>query len=255
MFLKYVMLTLPRMCFFSGVPYNILIITIPQRFQAVNNLSPLDAGVRLIPFNFSIALGSVFTNVFAERLGVLPIMNMLFGAILQLVGLTLFSTLPDNGEVPNAIYGYMVLVGVGAGFTIGSCLVLPPYTVEGRDVSVAGGALFQFRTFGGVVGLATAMAVMNNYTSDHLSEVLTPAQNAALQQSASAIHLFPPGIQQDIRSTFAQGYNLQMKMMIGFSAAQILAVGLLWRKPQIRLVTAKPKRKVVEPEGQRKITK
>ena len=234
------------MCLASGVPYNTLVINIPQRFQAVDNISPFGAGVRLIPFNFSISLGSVLANLLAERLGILPIVNMLFGSVLQLVGLVLFSRLPDNGEVPNAIYGYMVLVGLGAGVIIGICLVLPPQTVESRDLPVASGALFQFRTFGGVLGLAIATTAINNYTTAYLPAVITPQQQHALQRSISEIHSFPPDVQKQIQAVFAQGYNVQMKIMVGFAAAQVLAVLLLWRKPQIRLVTRKSKQKESE---------
>ncbi|KAH9860969.1 hypothetical protein IAQ61_010705 [Plenodomus lingam] len=41
--------------FLSGIPYNILIINVPQRYQDVTGTSPLTAAIRLIPFNIMIS--------------------------------------------------------------------------------------------------------------------------------------------------------------------------------------------------------
>lgn len=113
-----------------------VVIDIPQRFQAVDGISPLGAGVRLIPFNFLIALASVLVNIVAAKTRVPPIFLLLAGSIIQLIGLALFSTLPDNGTVSSVIYGYEVVSGAGIGMVMGICLVIPPHVVEARDLGM-----------------------------------------------------------------------------------------------------------------------
>lgn len=234
----------------------------PQRFQAVDDVSPFGAGVRLIPFNLLIALGSVAVNLVASKARIPPIYLLFTGSALQIVGIALFSFLPEEGAVPAAIYGYEVLIGFGIGMVFGMCLIIPPHVVEARDLgtfllrnvtllersganenfrgaAISGGALLQFRVFGGALGLAIASSVMNNHLTSHLRAIFGPEQLATVLQSTEAIRRFPPEVQKQVRRAFAQGYNLQMRIMIGLAGAQFLAVALLWRKRQISIVGPK----------------
>ena len=216
----------------SGIPYNIIIIDIPQRLQTVNGISPLGAGVRLIPFNFMIALGCIVINVFAMRTRIAPIYLVLTGSIIELIGLSLLSTLSSTNIMAPAqsvIYGWEVLSGFGIGMVWGMLLVIPPHVVEPRDLAISSGALLQFRVFGGALGLALASAVMNSYLTSHLSHSIGSEYLAAVLQSTETIKSFPIDTQQLVLEKFAEGYNLQMKILAGFAGLQVLCVGLLWR--------------------------
>lgn len=51
---------------------------------------------------------------------------------------------------------------------------------------------------------------------------------------------FPPEEQHEIVVALAEAYNLQMKILIGFSALQIFVIAMIWRRgDQIRVVDAK----------------
>ncbi|KAF4636426.1 hypothetical protein G7Y89_g1666 [Cudoniella acicularis] len=219
----------------SGIPYNVVTIDIPQRFLAVDGVSPFGAGLRLIPYNFLISLGSVLVNVVAAKFKILPIYLLLIGSVLQLVGVTLLSTI--RGETLfAAMYVYEALTGFGVGMIFGICLVIPPRVVEKRDIAISSGALLQSRVFGGAIGLAITSSVMSNYLTSHLEGVVSAEQFKTLLQSTAAIRTFPADIQLKVLAVFSEGYRVQMQILIGFAGAQILAVGMLWRKPQIALV-------------------
>ena len=216
----------------SGIPYNIIIIDIPQRLQTVNGISPLGAGIRLVPFNFMIALGCILINIFAMKTRIPPIYLLLAGSIIELIGLSLFSTLSSTSimtPAPSVVYGWEVLSGFGIGIVWGMLLVIPPHVVEHRDLAISSGALLQFRVFGGAVGLALASAVMNSYLTSHLSHSIGPEYLAAVLQSTEAIKGFPIDMQMLVLEKFAEGYNLQMKILAGIAGLQVLCVGLLWR--------------------------
>ena len=216
----------------SGIPYNIIIIDIPQRLQMVNGVSPLGAGVRLIPFNFMIALGCIVINVFAMKTRIAPIYLVLAGSIIELIGLSLLSTLSSTNIMAPAqsvIYGWEILSGFGIGMVWGMLLVIPPHVVERRDLAISSGALLQFRVFGGALGLALASAVMNSYLASHLSHSIGSEYLAAVLESTEAIKSFPIDMQQLVLERFAEGYNVQMKILAGFAGLQVLCVGLLWR--------------------------
>ena len=99
--------------------------------------SPFGAGLRLIPFNFSIALSSVLINVIAGKTRIPPVYLLLVGSIIQLIGLALFSTLSDDLTIPRVIYGWEVISGCGIGIVMGMLLVLPPHLVEPRDLGTS----------------------------------------------------------------------------------------------------------------------
>lgn len=225
--------------FLSGVPYNIIVIDLPQRFQAIDSVSPFGAGLRLIPFNFSISFASIVVNIIAKS-RIPPIVLLMVGSIIQLVGMVLLSTLPENGMgLPTTIYGYEVLTGFGMGFVMGICLLLPPAVVEPRDLATSSGSLLQFRVLGGALGLAYGSAIMNNYLPSHLAKILGPERLASILQSTQNIQSLPPPLKEVTVAAFAHSYNFQMKVNAGFSALQVLAVLILWKKKQISVVEKK----------------
>lgn len=122
-----------RVSFFSGVPYNIIIVNIPQRFQRLYGFSPFEAGLRLVPFNLLVALGVVAATIFAKT-RIPPIYLLLIGSTIQLIGLSLFSTLSNDLHVPSVIYGWEVLSGFGIGIVWGILLLIPPQVVEPQDL-------------------------------------------------------------------------------------------------------------------------
>lgn len=216
----------------SGIPYNIIIIDIPQRLQTDNDISPLGAGIRLVPFNFMIALGCILVNIFAMRTRIAPVYLVFAGSVIQLIGLSLFSTLSSSdimAPAASVIYGWEVLSGFGLGMVWGMLLVIPPHVVEHRDLAISSGALLQFRVFGGALGLALASAVMNSYLTSHLTHSIGAENLSAVLQSTDAIKAFPLDMQRLVLEKFAEGYNLQMKILAGIAGVQVLCVGLLWQ--------------------------
>lgn len=103
--------------------------------------------------------------------------------------------------------------------------------------AVASGALLQFRIFGGALGLAIASNVLNNHLRSSLAGLISAEDLAKLLQSTALIRLLPAELQAQVLAAFSDGYNLQMKIMAGFAGAQLLTVGMLWRKNQISVVS------------------
>lgn len=102
------------------------------------------------------------------------------------------------------------------------------------DISaVAVGAVAQFRIMGAAIGLGIVTSVLNNFVSSRLSHFLSPSEVGNLLQTSAAISQFNPEQQSMIRSVFAEGYNLQMRILIGFAAAQLPASLVMWQKKQI----------------------
>lgn len=237
----------------SGIPYNVLIINIPQRFQDVGGTSAMTAAVRLIPFNLLISFTGVIVNVVVAKTGIACLWFLLFGSIMQVGGLAWFCVLPDDGTIPSTIYGAQILTGFGIGCVLGITLLMPPLVVEKRDLgklferplaprqltrtAISSGALLQFRALGGVLGLSFTTTAFNNYLKTHLSDVFANASTSDLLNIAQSARQYSPAVQRRIVTTVATAYNLQMKILVAFAALQVVMIVMLYRPGnQIRVI-------------------
>lgn len=234
----------------TGAPFTVAVIQIPLKFQTVYGLSPLRAGIRLLPFAIASPIGSGIAAGLAGRAKIPPIYLMLVGSAIQIAGFTLLSTTPTTQSISNALYGYETIAGFAVGVNLACLILMTPFVVEKRDkcqcvglsssvaythtlLAVAMSATIQFRTMGGAIGLAVVTTATNTYIKKHLADYLSSAQIGALLQTTEAFTTLSPATADIAKTVFAQGYNLQMRIMIGFSAAQIPLTCLMWQKKQI----------------------
>lgn len=125
---------LDRTCFLCGMPFNVLIVNIPQRMQSVNGLSAVQAGVRLLPFSVVAPAASIATSVLAGKRRVPFICFLLIGGSLQLIGAGLLISLPPSSHFHAAQYGYEAIAGAGMGVSFGILFLGVPFAVDKRDL-------------------------------------------------------------------------------------------------------------------------
>jgi len=122
-----------RNALFLGGPWFVTMFQIPQRFQFVDNISPLQAGIRFIPFTLAAPVGSVVGPLIAKVAKVPPIYLVIFASITQVVGFALLSSLPASDSISKAQYGYEFLAGFGCGINITLLILMTPFSVKARD--------------------------------------------------------------------------------------------------------------------------
>jgi hypothetical protein len=108
-----------------------------------------------------------------------------------------------------------------------------------QSIALCAGAVLQFRVFGGALGLAIASTVWNNYVATRLQILLSPDQLHLVLKSTGATALLPEPIIHGVIEILVDSYNQRMKVLIGFTAAQLVALGMLWSRPQISLANNK----------------
>lgn len=102
---------------------------LPQRFQLVNGLSSLDAGVRILPFGAAFPVGSVV----ASKIKIPGIYLVLLGSVLQIVGYALLSTMTASENVQPSVYGYQVICGLGCGLNYTTQYLMIAFVAEKED--------------------------------------------------------------------------------------------------------------------------
>lgn len=75
--------------------------------------------------------------------------------------------------------------------------------------------------------------ILNDYAKSNLRGIITPAQLLEISDSLTTIEMLTPEQRAAVRTTFAEGYNKQMRIMTVFSGAAVLTTLLVWeRKPR-----------------------
>lgn len=109
-----------------------LVIEIPQRVQNISNTSTLIAGVRVLPYTMSVAVGSAITGGLTAKGRIPPIYVLITATVLQILGTGLLYSIPVTAHMPASFYGYEVLAGMGVGLGLTTLLSITPFIVEKR---------------------------------------------------------------------------------------------------------------------------
>ncbi|KAI0109798.1 drug resistance transporter EmrB/QacA subfamily [Daldinia grandis] len=222
------MSSLTIIAFCTGPPFMTVIINLPQRFQAVDGLSPFEAGTHLLPLLLASPVATIVAGQLATRFKTPPFYILLFGASMQLLGIGLASSVQFKSG--NAMYGYEVIMGFGFGMGLVSLLIYTPMVVSRSDMAVAMGAITQIRVLGGTIGLAISSTVLNNHLSSALPALLNPADIKQILDSVQYINALPDASRDAVRQIFADGFNSQLRVMMYFSAAVWVFAVTLWER-------------------------
>ena len=120
-----------------GVPFTVLVVNIPQKFQTVKGLSPLQAGIRLLPYALVAPIGSFMANgIMSKAKKFPPVFLVIIGAVLQLLGLALYSGLDTGTEIQKSQYGFQAIAGFGLGISFGTLVLMTPFSVDPQDLGM-----------------------------------------------------------------------------------------------------------------------
>ncbi|GLI77354.1 hypothetical protein PoHVEF18_005643 [Penicillium ochrochloron] len=221
--------------FVTGAPFNVVLVYVPQQAQILLDKSPLDSGIYLIGYSAVAAAAAALINIVSSK-GRLPfIYSLLVGCVVHTVGVGLLSTIATSHGFHATDIVYGVIAGIGMGLILGVLMLATPYIVEDRDLAIATGTVVQLRFLGGAIGLAIASNILNGHLAHHLQDILSPHELHLFLENVKSITNFSPQLQDTVKGFFAASYNTQLRVMIGFAAAQLPAVLLLIKPGQRQL--------------------
>ncbi|KAL9097924.1 MAG: hypothetical protein Q9165_000250 [Trypethelium subeluteriae] len=164
-----------------------------------------------------------------------PIYLILVGATFQVTGCIFLSRGSHEVSDWRGTYGNEAITGLGVGLGIGVVTLMTPFVIEKRDLSVATAAIVQLRFLGGATALAILTAVGNTWLRNALQGVLTPDQLTTIFRTPEIISSFPADPRDIVRGAFVKIFDLEMRILIGFSAAEFLFTLLMWQKKPVLL--------------------
>ncbi|KAK7047809.1 hypothetical protein VNI00_006137 [Paramarasmius palmivorus] len=200
-------------------------IFLPQRMQVVDGLTPINAGVRMLPLLLLLGFLSPFAGA-AVMLSRSYRPLMWFATSVGAVGAGLLSTLslPTNFS---RVYGFETLVGFSIGVTITVSTIIIQFCVERRDLAAATGFQSFIRQLGGLVAIAVSTAVLNDSVNASFRSNVQLAGSPSLLEGVlksptGVIPSLDPALSTFIREAYSKGFS---KTFI--QAAAWLTVGAL----------------------------
>jgi MFS family permease len=128
-----------RSMFLLGMPFYVVFVELPQRFQAVNFTSAERAGILLLPATLMTPVGAMVAGLAAKK--VPTEMILISSACVVCLGVGLLGSLPTQSPLWVGTYGYEIVAGLGLGLASPPYFMLVATSVAEKDISVGTGAL------------------------------------------------------------------------------------------------------------------
>jgi Na+/melibiose symporter-like transporter len=130
---------------------------IAQYFQYVLGDSPLHTGLRLLPWTATPMVVAPIAGALSDRIGPRPI--IVFGMVLQAVGLAWFALLATDTPSYASLVLPLLAAGVGISMAIPTTPTAALGAVRASDLGKASGTTSTLQRFGGAFGVALVTAV------------------------------------------------------------------------------------------------
>ena len=144
---------------------------LPLFLQAVVGMSATYSGQVLVPLMVTAMLGAIISGVAIKKTGYK--VWLVIGPLISASGLYLLSTLQRGSPWEHTV-GYLLITGLGLGFTMSNYIVAGQNVVEKKDMGAASSTLTLFRAMGGTIGVTVLGVIVNRRMTEELPKHLSP---------------------------------------------------------------------------------
>lgn len=133
------------------------VFLLAQYLQIVQGYSPLEAGVRTLPWTAAPMVVAPIAGAIAPRVGLRPL--LFTGLVLQTASLVWFAVLTETGAAYPSFVAPLLLAGVGMGLTFAPMATAVLDGLPDSEFAIASSANSTVREFGVAIGVALLTAV------------------------------------------------------------------------------------------------
>ncbi|KAJ7918664.1 iron permease [Mycena leptocephala] len=201
-----------------------LLYYMPVYFQASMDASPIASGVDIFGLAFSVAPSALLVGItIAKSRQYRP--QIWLSWVLVIVGTAMFTTLDVDSSRAKAI-GFQIIPGAGLGMMTAAVFfpILAPLPVESNAHAIA---LYTFfRNFSNILAVTVGGTVLQNELGKRLPPAFSvqfPEGTAIAYSIIPLIRTLPEPLKSQIRVAFADSLRVVWQVLIGVSAAGLLA--------------------------------
>lgn len=154
-----------------------------QFLQTAQGHSPLDAGLRLLPFTAVPFLVATNTGALVNRIGERTL--IISGLLLLVVGMAWIGFIANPNRAYPALIAPMIIAGCGYSLAIPANSVAVVSSVATSEIGKASGTFTMLRQLGGVFGVAILAAVFAGAGNFHSPQAFSNGFDAAIRVAAA----------------------------------------------------------------------
>ncbi|MCJ1310149.1 hypothetical protein MMC25_003810 [Agyrium rufum] len=193
--------------FFTYAAWLALMFYVPLFYQAVDEVSASQAGLRLLPGILTAVTGVVLGGFVLKATGRYYWLMVLSQAVvtISMVAVVLGATYPAYD-----VLGISLGLGVNGllyGFVVVGSLIALISNVSPEDQAVATACMFLFRSLGGAIGISFSGTIVQHFLRKNLVDALPDRKDAAdiakgVRQSLDYVKNLSPEIQSTVRAEY-----------------------------------------------------
>jgi EmrB/QacA subfamily drug resistance transporter len=161
------------------------IFLLAQFFQVTQGLSPLEAGLRTLPWTAMPMLVAPIAGVLSDRIGSRPL--MVAGLTLQAIGIALLAAVSSPGVPYSELVLPFVLSGTGMALVFAPTANAVLNAVRPEEAGQASGATNAIREVGGTLGVAVLASVFANSGSYDSPQAFNDGMTSAIWVGAAVL--------------------------------------------------------------------
>lgn len=200
---------------------------LPLFFQLVRGVDAEASGALVVPFLAANCVGAVWAGQLARRHGKMKGI-MLAGLVTCVIGFGLLALI-DLHTSRLVLIGYQVVLGLGIGMVMPSCLVSVQNAAELRDIGAATGCLLFLRSMGGAFGSTLVGALLASGFANRVSELGITAHIdlGEVRQHSGALAGIAPAMLPHVQTALAGAFHVAfLACAVAMGIAVIVALGM-----------------------------
>ncbi|KAJ8110170.1 hypothetical protein ONZ43_g5943 [Nemania bipapillata] len=212
-----------------GSQMIIFVYFLPIWFQAIQGVSAVNSGIRLLPTTLSLVVASISNGIFVTKIGYYT-PTMLIGTAICTIGAGLLTTLQVDTGMAKWV-GYQVVYGFGQGLCFQAPNLAAQTVLPKKDVSIGVSLMFFSQILGGAIFVSVGQNVLNNQLLQRLAGL--PGFSPALVASGGAttlVNSFPAEYRGDVLSAYNESLRTVFRVGLILAALSVIgSVSMEWR--------------------------
>ncbi|KAF9345937.1 hypothetical protein BGX26_002590 [Mortierella sp. AD094] len=210
--------------FLAGMGFLGVIFYSPIYFQVVKGTTSTAAGLHLLPMVMGLVVASIASGAMLGKIKDCRIF-IWSGAALMAIGIglcVLFDA--DSGMGPQV--GYLLIVGIGIGLILQTCIIAAQAAVEKSEMAIVTALCGFFNSIGGGIGIAMCSALFNNRLAAGFAKLPPSALQVIVDydiaQSITAVQDLPPDVKVLVVDCYVKTFQYIFKCLTPIACAAFL---------------------------------
>ncbi|KAG0325618.1 hypothetical protein BGZ99_000387 [Dissophora globulifera] len=195
--------------FLTGMGFLGVIFYSPIYFQVVKGAGATASGLHLLPMVLGLVIASIASGLALAKIRDYRVFIWV-GTVMMCIGTGLCQLLDADSGMGQQI-GFLLIVGLGIGLILQTCMLAAQAAVEKEDMAVVTALCGFFNSIGGGIGIAMCSALFNNHLASGFAK-FSPAVLAVIAQyniaeSITAVQDLPPDVKALVVDVYVKTFQ------------------------------------------------